>query len=84
LSPGHRAPVTKQLAAHVVLILSLVLNVGININLSQNTKGMHMTKTTHQPTASTGHATKNHETDGNGCVGLRVGDTGSIHSHLYF
>lgn len=41
-----------------------------------------MTKTTHQPIAITGFVTKDQMTAGKGCVGLRVGDTGSVHSFV--
>jgi len=79
LSPLHRVPIARQLTAHVVLFLTLVFNLGININLSQHTKGTHMTKTIHQSAASIGNLTRAQETVGEGCVGLKIGDTGSGH-----
>jgi hypothetical protein len=38
--------------AHVVLVLSLVFNVGININLNQPKEGTHMAKTIKQSVLS--------------------------------
>ena len=65
--------------AHVVLVLSLVFNIGININLDQPNGGAHMAKTIKKSTLSEKHnarrkANRNvaKPTATTNCMGARV------------
>jgi hypothetical protein len=66
LSPACRVPIV-QFVAHSILALSLVLNLGVNINLnaSQLKEGTHMVKTTKTTKVA---ATDSKKATGLGCV----------------
>lgn len=74
LSPACRVPI-MQLVAHGILTLSLVLNLGVNINLNtRDTKeGLHMVKTIKTTKVATTRSTK---ATGLGCVGRRARRSG--------
>jgi hypothetical protein len=68
LSPACRVP-TLRLVAHGILALSLVVNLGWNIDLNVNRskEGVHMVKTT-----NTKQVAKRRNATGLGCVGKRA------------
>lgn len=49
--------------AHVILVLSLVINVGININLDQPMEGTYMAKTINQSARSQKHNARRKNTN---------------------
>jgi len=70
LSPACRVPIVR-LVAHGILALSLVLNLGVSINLntSHPKEGLHMAKTTRTTKVA---AARSKKATGLGCVGKRV------------
>ena len=74
LRDAKRLPAWRAVA-HVVLVLSLVINVGINISLYQPKEGKHMENTIKKSALSSKHhasSTKKAEkTTGTNCMGVR-------------
>ena len=70
LSPACWAPIVR-LVAHGILALSMVLNLGVNINLntSHSEEGLQMVKTTRTTKVA---VIKDNKATGLGCVGRRA------------